>query len=205
MRLPSEGIPYPLFSFAGISVWLLFVSVLQGATPSITRNAGIIRKMPTPRNVFPISGLTLSLTEFLFAMIPMAGLFVYFQWEVTWAVLYLIPIVIITALMAFSLGLLIASVSVFRNDLALILPFILQAGLFLSPILYPLSSVPEEYRALYSLNPMVGPLEGAHSALLRGEAPDWSLFLPAIAIIVVFLPLSTYVYHRMSRYFADFF
>ncbi len=205
MRLPSEGAPYPLFSFTGVALWLLFVSVMQGTTPSIIRNAGIIRKMPTPRIVFPLSGLTISLSEFAFAMIPLAALVVYFDYPVDWHALYLIPIALITAAAAFALALPIATISVFKNDLMLALPFLLQAGLFLSPILYPLSSVPENYRAIYALNPMVGPLEGARSALLLRQEPDWLLFIPTFAMIAVALPLSLWVYHRVSRYFADFF
>lgn len=205
VRLPSEGIPYPLFSFAGISLWLLFVSILNGATPSITRNAGIIRKMPTPRIVFPVSGVTLSLSEYLFALTPLVGLLIYFSWDVSWTALYLIPIALITALMTFALALPLATLSVFRNDLVMALPYVLQAGLFMSPILYPLSAVPEKYRLLYSLNPMVGPLEGVRAAVLFGREPDWMLFLPAFAIILFVLPFSLLLYHRVSRYFADFF
>lgn len=205
MRLPSDGLPYPLFSFTGVAIWLLFVSVMQGATPSILRNAGIIRKMPTPRIVFPVSGLTVSLSEFVFAMLPLAGLIIYFGHALTWHALYLFPIAIITALTAFSLALGIATFSVFRNDLTLALPFVLQAGLFLSPILYPLSAVPEQYQGIYKLNPMVGPLEGARAAVLMGQAPDWNLFLPSLTLILILLPFSVFVYHRVSRYFADVF
>jgi lipopolysaccharide transport system permease protein len=205
IRLPSEGVPYPLFSYTGISLWLLFVSILNGTTPSITRNAGIIRKMPTPRIVYPISGLTISLSEYVFALIPLIGLMIYFGWQTSWTLLYIIPIGLITALMTFAIALPLATLSVFKNDLIMALPYVLQAGLFMTPILYPLSSVPEQYKALYSLNPMVGPLEGVRSAVLFGREPDWLLFIPAFAIIVFVLPLSLFIYHRVSRYFADFF
>lgn len=205
MQLPSDGLPYPLFSFTGITLWLLFVSIMTGTTPSITRNAGIIRKMATPRIVFPISGLTTSLSEYVFAMVPLVGLLIYFQWEIGWTALYMIPIALFMTMLAFALALPLATITVFKSDLALALPFVLQAGLFLSPILYPLSAVPAEYKGIYTLNPVVGPLEGVRAALLYGTQPDWSLFIPGAVIIVFLTPLSVMFYHRVSRYFADMF
>lgn len=205
LQVQEDTAPFPLFSFTGIVLWLLFVSILQGATPSITRNAGIIRKMPTPRLVYPLSGLSISLAEFLFALVPLGFLLLYFEHPLNWYALWLFPIAIITALSAFAIALPLATFSVFRNDLLMALPYVLQAGLFLSPILYSLDDAPPEYRNLLALNPMAGPLEGLRAALLYGRAPDWALFGPSAFLIFIVLPMSAWLYSRASKYFADFF
>lgn len=202
-QLPSDGIAYPLFSFTGVSLWLFFVSILSGATPSITGNAGIIRKMPVPRIVFPLSGLLLAMIEYLLALIPLIGLFIFFRHTLSWEALYFFPIMMITGLLAFSIGLVIASFSVFKQDMLKTLPFILQSGLFLSPILYPLSSVPESYLHIYKWNPMVGPLEAIRSVLLHHQPPDWSLFVSTGVFIAFFFPVGLFVYQKLSKHFAD--
>lgn len=202
-NLPSDGLPYPVFSFTGVALWLAFTAAVSIGTPTLTKNAGIIKKIPVPRILFPISGMALAASEFVFAMVPLAVLLVIFQIVPTWHIVFVIPILIITLMVAFSLTLLIATVSVFKNDFMLALPYILMAGLFLSPILYPFSAVPEQYHTLYLLNPMVGPLEGIRSAILLHEVPDWSMFGSSTIFACVVLPISVLIFNKISKHFAD--
>ena len=203
VAIDTGDIPYPLSSFVAVCAWFLFTTIVTGTTPTIRRNAGIIRKMPVNRLAFPVSGAVVCVFEYLMAWLPLGALLLWYGWPVGMSLVYVPVLVLITVILGLGLGLAIASVSVFRNDIALALPYIIQVWLFLSPVIYPTSLVPDRYRIYYDLNPMVGIIEGFRSVILAGQPPDWSLMLPTAIAIVVIWSLALPLFSRFSRYFAD--
>ncbi len=203
LKFGEEGIPYPLTSFLAIALWIFHASILQRAIPSIERNAGIIKKMPVPRILFPLSAVVVCLVEYAVTWVPMLGLIAYYQWHLGAGMLYLPLMVGLLALFSLGLGLILASIGIFKRDVVMMLPYSLQLWMFLSPVIYPISHVPEAYRGLYALNPMVGIVEGARNAVLKNAPPDWALLQPTLIAIAIVWVLALLLYPRMSRYFAD--
>jgi lipopolysaccharide transport system permease protein len=203
LRLPLDGLPYPLSSFVAISAWFLFVGVLQGATPSIQANAGILKKMAVPRILFPISATVVAVLEYLVTWVPLAALLIWFGWPLSWTLIYLPLLLVIIVMLGLGLGLLLSSFAVFRDDILLALPHVLMLWFFLTPVIYPASRLPQQYRWLYHVNPMTGPVEAFRDVILRGAAPDWTSLIPAFVAIVVLWSFAVPVYNFMSRYFAD--
>ena len=203
VRIPSDGIPYPLFSFTAITVWLAFAGTLSGTTGTISRNGGIIKKMRVPRILFPLSGIIVVLVEYAASWLPMIALLIWFQWGVDWHLLLLPLLLLWMLILGLGIGLIVASFGIFRTDITLALPFLVQLWFFLSPVIYPVSRVPPEYFHIYALNPMVGLIEGVRSVVLRSEMPDWSLLLPSLVAVIVVWAIALPLYHRRSKYFAD--
>lgn len=203
IRIPSDGIPYPLFSFAAITGWLMFIGVFSGTTSSIQRNGGILRKMRVPRILFPLSGVAVGIVEYAVSWLPMAGLLIWFGWSIDWHVLFVVVIVAWIVAFGLGLGLIVASFGIFRTDITLALPFLIQLWFFMTPVIYPVSRVPPEYLGLYSLNPMVGLIEGLRSVILRADWPDWSLMTPSLVALVVVWIVAVPLYNHRSKYFAD--
>lgn len=203
IKLPSDGLPYPLMSFTGVAAWFLFASILQRATPSIETNAGILKKMAVPRILFPISATGVSLFEYAFTMIPLAGLMLFYQWPAHWTWIFVPLLVCLVVLFGLGLGMLIASFAVYKNDLVLALPYALQIGLFLSAVIYPASAIPAEYQWLAQLNPMVGLIEAFRDVMLRGAPPDWASLTPLFIALAVTWILALPTFRYMSRYFSD--
>lgn len=203
VRLPDDGLPYALSSFVAITAWLLHTSLLSNTVPSIQRNAGILKKIAVPRMLFPLTAAIVALFEYAVTWLPLAALLIYFQWPLHPSLAFL-PLLLLL-LLAFSLGIgmLIAALGVFKGDVMLTLPFVLQLWFFVSPVIYSASRLPEEYNWLFYANPMFGILEGFRDVILRGTVPDLALLMPAIIASAVIWVIAIPVYNYMSRYFAD--
>lgn len=203
LRLPDDGLPYELSSYVAIAGWFFFIGILSGATPSIQTNAGILKKMAVPRILFPISAVFVGIVEYVVTWIPLAALLVWFDWPLSWTLIYLPLLLLIVMLFATGLGLLLASVAVFKDDVLLALPHVIMLWFFLTPVIYPASRLPPDYRWLYHANPMTGPIEAFRDVILRGASPDWpSLLSIAVATLIVWI-VAIPIFNFMSRYFAD--
>jgi len=203
VNLGSDGTPYPIFSYAALVPWTFFANGVSRCGPSISANAGLIKKMAIAREVFPTAAVLTALFDFLMASLVLAGMMVYYGVPFTGALVWLPLLVGLTGLLAWGLGLGLASVATFRHDFTYATPFLLQALLYATPVIYPLSRVPERWRDLYQLNPLVGLIQGYRTVILDGQAPDVALLglsaLVTLAVCAVTLPF----FRFMSQYFAD--
>ncbi len=203
MDIPSDGIPYALFSYCALVPWTFFTSAMAACGPSIINNAEMIKKIALPREVFPLAGVTASLFDFAMSSIILAGMMIWFQVQVGWALLWLPVLVILAVGVAFAVGMLLAGLGTFRRDFIFMVPFITQAWLFVTPVIYPMSSVPEEWRLLYMLNPMVGVIEGFRSVLLKDSTPALEPLAIGFAVTGALLAIAWPFFRRLSAYFAD--
>jgi lipopolysaccharide transport system permease protein len=203
MNIPSDGIPYILFSYAGLVPWTFVTNSISACGPSITTNAEVIKKIALPREVFPLAAVSAALFDFFMSSIILAGLMIWFRIAVGPALLWLPVLIAMMVAISFSVGILIAGMGTFRKDFIFATPFFTQAWLFATPVIYPLSTVPEHMRSLYMLNPMVGVIEGFRNVLLKASPPPMDALTISAIITVVLLVVSWPVFRRLSGYFAD--
>jgi lipopolysaccharide transport system permease protein len=210
-KLPSDGLPYFLFSYAGLLGWNLFNSTLSKCSTSLLGNAQLISKVFFPRLVLPLSTVPAALIDFGVALAMMAVLMVAYRVAPTPALLLLPVWMAVLILLALGIGLCSAALSVSYRDVSYILPVFLQILLYASPIAYALSAVPARLQTVYLLNPLSGPLEAFRWSLLAGGRPPGhgapvpplaSVAYAAVVAVVVFL-LGAYSFKRMERKFAD--
>ncbi|HEX8145369.1 MAG TPA: ABC transporter permease [Pyrinomonadaceae bacterium] len=201
-QVPSDGIPYPVFAYAGLLLWTFFASSVTNSSHSLIANAQLITKIYFPRMIIPGATIGGRLVDFLVAFLILVGMMIYYRVHVTWAILMLPAIIALITLLALGVGMWMAALNVKYRDVGVGLPALIQFWFFASPILYPLSFVPESWRRLYLLNPMVGIIEGFRAAVF---GLDFNR--PALAYSVVFtlvvLVFSAYAFRRMERSFAD--
>jgi len=203
VNIPSDGIPYLLFSYSALVPWTFFTNSVAACGPSIITNAEVIKKIALPREVFPLAAVTATLFDFAMSAILLAAMMVWFKVTVGWALLWLPALVILMSVIAFAVGILLAGLGTFRKDFIFATPFLTQAWLFVTPVIYPLSTVPEKWRSLYMLNPMVGVIEGFRSVLLKASAPAMEPLALSVITTGVLLTLAWPVFRRLSAYFAD--
>ena len=202
-RVPSEGIPYPLFAFSGLLVWSFLSTGLSSAVNSLVAHAQLITKVYFPREILPLTYLAAALFDLCVGGIVLAGLMAYYGHPLSWTVIWAIPvIVVLTALIAAGAFLLSATQVRFR-DVGIAVPLLLYLWLFATPVGYPLSSVPAAYRPWFLLNPMTGIVESFRGAIVHGVVPDPRLLIvPAIAAGIL-LPAAYLAFKRVETTMAD--
>lgn len=203
VSIPSDGLPYALFSYTALVPWTFLTNAISFCGPSIALNATVIKKITMPREVFPLAAVVTALFDFCMASLVLAGMMLWFRISLGWALLWLPVLVLIITALAFGVGMLIASLGTFKRDFIFATPFLMQFWLYATPVIYPLSSVPDRWRTLYLLNPMVGVIEGFRNVLLQATSPPlealgWSA-VTTIALLAVAWPL----FRWLSQYFAD--
>jgi lipopolysaccharide transport system permease protein len=204
-QLPSDGsAPYALMVFAGMLPWIFFSTGLAEASNSLVNNANLIGKVYFPRLIVPIAAVVVAFVDFLISFAILVALFVWYQFLPSWHMIYL-PLFIVFAFLA-SIGpsLWITALNVKYRDFRYIIPFIVQFGLYVSPVGFSSSIVPEQWRLLYSLNPMVGVMDGFRWCILGGQSP---FYLPGLALSVVvttfFLWFGIRQFRKLEKSFAD--
>ena len=200
--VPSDEIPYPLFVYAGLTPWLFFSNALTKSGNSLVGNANLITKVYFPRMVIPISAVAVGILDFLIASAFLLALMFYYDFGFSLNFLMLPILVLIVSLLAIGLGLLLSGLNVKYRDVGHALPFLIQLGMFVTPIIYPLSIVPEKWRWIVALNPMTGIVEGFRSAFFAKPFDWFSLGLAAIITIVILI-YAAYAFRRMEDDFAD--
>jgi lipopolysaccharide transport system permease protein len=203
VNIPSDGLPYMLFSYAGLMPWTFFTNSVAACGPSITNNAEIIKKIALPREVFPLAAVTATLFDFAMSGILLVGMMIWFRVPISWVLVWLPVLIVLMTAVAFAVGVLIAGLGTFRKDFIFATPFLTQAWLFVTPVIYPLSTVPEQWRTLYMLNPMVGVVEGFRMVLLKASAPPMEPLLWGALTTAVLLAVAWPVFRWLSGYFAD--
>jgi lipopolysaccharide transport system permease protein len=202
-QLPSEGIPYPLFTMAALLPWQLFANAFTGAANSVASNAGVITKVYFPRLIVPLSAVAATLVDFAVSLVLLAGLMIWYGVPFGPNLMFLPIFALIAMLTALAAGLWSAALNVKYRDVRYVLPYLLQLWLFVSPVAYSITLVPERYQASYGLNPLVGVIQGFRWALFGGESP-WPLLLGSVLATMVFLIGGFYYFRRAENAFADF-
>jgi lipopolysaccharide transport system permease protein len=201
-RVPSDSIPYPLFVYVGLMPWTFFSTSVLGGASSLVSSAHVITKVYFPRLLVPSAAIAARLVDFAIAFIILVGMMVFYQVAVTWNMLMLPVMVLLTTMLALGVGLLTAALNVRYRDVTVILPVLMQLWMFVSPVLYPASLVPGKWRLVYSINPIVGIAEGFRAALLGGPF-NWPSLLLSAGISIVVLVISAYTFRRFEKSFAD--
>ena len=202
-KIPSDGIPYPIFTFAALLPWQLFANSLSLAGNSLVLDQSLITKVYFPRLLMPTAAVLVGLVDFAISFLVLLGMMVYYRLIPSAALLTLPLFLVLSLVTALAAGLWLSALNVQYRDVRYTIPFLTQFWLFVTPIAYPISLVPERWRILYGLNPMVGVVEGFRWALLgQGRSLDLSI-LPSI-IVAFLLLLSGLIYFRqMEKTFAD--
>jgi len=203
-KLPSDGVPYPLLVFSAMLPWQFFSNALSTASGSIVNNANLISKIYFPRLIIPTSAVVTSFIDFLISGIILAVFMVWYQFIPGWRILSLPIFIAIAFASAMGVSLWITALNVKYRDFFHIIPFIVQFGLYISPVGFSSSIVPDKWRLLYSINPMVGVIDGFRWALLGGNsAIYWPGFLLSISIVGIVLLTGIIYFRKTEKTFAD--
>ena len=202
-KVPSDGMPYPLFAFAAILPWSLFARSLERSTLSVVTEGGLIKKVYFPRLIIPISATFINLVDFAVGLLILIGMMVWYQIAPQWTLIFLPLFVGLALVTALSVSVWLSALNVKYRDVASVVPLLTQLWMFASPVLYPASLVPEPYRFYYSLNPMAGVIEGFRWALLGKAAPDWGMMAASLMVVTLLLVGGVMFFRRVERTFAD--
>jgi len=201
-RVPSNGVPYPLLVYAGLLPWTFFATALIGAATSLVGSAHLITKIYFPRLIIPISAVAARLPDFAISLVILIGMMIYYRVPIT-PNLFLLPLlIVILVFLTLGFGLFCAALNVKYRDVGVMLPVLIQLGMFVSPVVYSTTLVPARWRLIFSLNPLVGIIDGFRAALIA-QPLNW----PAVAFSAIFtialLILSAYIFRGVERGFAD--
>ena len=203
-KLPSDGAPYPILVFAALLPWQFFSNAFTEAGNSLITNANMISKVYFPRLVIPASAVILSFVDFIISGVILVGLMLWYGYMPDWRILTLPLFILMTFAAAMGSGLWIAALNVKYRDFRYIVPFVVQFGLYVSPVGFSSSIVPEQWRLLYSLNPMVGVIDGFRWAILGGNTQlYWPGFLLSLGLVSLLLITGIFYFRKTERGFAD--
>lgn len=203
-KLPSEGVPYPILVFAGMLPWQFFSTALSECSNSLISNANLISKVYFPRLIVPTSAVIVSFVDFMISGMILLGLMAWYNYVPSWRILTLPLFISIAFAASIGVGLWLAALNVEYRDFRYIVPFIVQFGLYISPVGFSSNIVPEQWRLLYSLNPMVGVIDGFRWAILGGESKLYmSGFMLSMGLVVFLLISGIWYFRKMERTFAD--
>jgi ABC-type polysaccharide/polyol phosphate export permease len=202
-RVPSEGLPYPIFSYSVLIFWMFFASCISQGTVAMTANATLVRKIYFPRETLLLAVMISAFVDLSIAAVLLGAMFVYYQVAVSWAMLWVIPLIALQMLFVLAVILITSAVQVYYRDIGHALPLLLQLWMYASPVAYPLSSVPDWLKPIYLVNPMAGIIDGYRSALLHGTSPNLA-YLGAAAVALPAVVAGAYlIFKRAERTFAD--
>jgi len=201
--MPSGNVPYPLLVLSGLLPWQLFAAAFSNASGSLVANTHLISKIYFPRLIVPLSSVAVALIDFAVVVVLLAALFAWWHFAPDWRIVFLPLFVLLTLIAALGTGLWLTALTVKYRDFRFVVPFLLQVGLFLSPVGFSSTNLPN-WRMLYSLNPMVGAIDGFRWCLLRGEPPlDAATLAISVAMAILLLISGLWYFRRTERSFAD--
>ena len=202
-KIPSDGIPYPIFSFAALVPWTFFSQGLTQASNSLVGSGNLIKKVYFPRLSVPIASVTSGLIDFALAFIVLLGMMLYYGIVPTVHVVWLPLLLLLTLITSLGVSLWLSALNVQFRDVRHAIPFLTQLWLFATPIAYPSSLLPEPWRTLYSINPMAGVVEGFRWALLGAETAPGPMIIVSSLAALALLVSGTFYFRRLERTFAD--
>ena len=201
--VPSDGIPYPVFAFCGLLPWQLFAHALTESSNSLVGNQNLITKVYFPRLVVPIAAVLGGVVDFAIAFVILLVMMLYFGIVPGWAIVTLPLFIVLAITTALAVGLWLSALNVKYRDVRYTMNFLVQFWLFATPVAYPSSLIPEQWRWAYGLNPMAGVVEGFRWALLGKTDPPGALLAVSIAVVVLLLIGGLYYFRKMEQEFAD--
>lgn len=202
-KMPSDGVWYPVFVLSALLPWTYFAQAITRAGESVVVNGRLVGKIYFPRLLLPLAMIVTPLVDFVLSMVLMFGLLIYAGIPLTWKVSTLPAFILLAMLTALGVSLFTSAMNVKYRDVGHAIPFVIQIWMFASPIVYPVSLVPEQWRWLYGLNPMAGVIEGFRWALLGRTAPDPVLMAESVVALLIVLIAGTVYFKKMERQFAD--
>lgn len=202
-KIDSNGVPYSLFSLAALVPWTYFSNALLEAGNSLVSQSHMLSKVYFPRLILPLSGVLAKLLDFGIAMLMLATLMAFYRILPTWNCIYLPVLVLIMVAASLGVGLWLTAMAIQYRDVKHALSFVVQLAMYASPVIYSVNIIPEKYRILYAINPMVGVIEGFRSALLNTNPMPWNLITVAMLSSSVLLGSGLYYFRRQERIFAD--
>jgi lipopolysaccharide transport system permease protein len=201
--VPSDGLPYPLFSFAALVPWTFFAYSLNQSANSLVGNANLIQKVYFPRLVIPISSVLSGVVDFCLAFAVLVGMMLFYGFWPGPKIVWLAPLLVLILVTALGPGLWLAALNVEYRDVRYTVPFLTQFWLFATPIAYPSSLLPEPWRTLYGINPMAGVVEGFRWVLLDTPNPPGPMIFASASVSLALLAGGAFYFRRMEKTFAD--
>lgn len=205
-RLEAEtAVPYAVLVFAGVLPWQFFSTALTASSQSVIANASMVSKIYFPRLIIPTSAVIVCLVDFLISFLILLGLMAWYQFIPGWQILMIPVFVVVTAIAAIGPGLWFAALNVKYRDFRIIVPFIVQIGMYISPVGFSSQIVPERWRLLYALNPMVGVIDGFRWSILGAESDfHWQGYVLSLVLILSIFLSGLWYFRRTEKAFADF-
>jgi lipopolysaccharide transport system permease protein len=204
VKVPSEGLPYPIFAYTALLPWSYFSSAMARSSNSLLSDAALIGKIYFPRLILPLSGVVSPLVDFFVSLLILVGMILWYGYTPSWSLLTLPLFLLLALLTALAVGLWLSPLNVWYHDIGYTIPFLIQIWMYASPVVYPVSLVPERWRPLYGLNPIVGVIEGFRWAVLgKATSATWVFGMSTLMVLIMLLAGGLFFFKRMERTFAD--
>jgi len=201
-KLPTDGIPYVLFSTVAIIPWTYMSESMNASSQSLVAQQHMLGKVYFPRILFPVTPILAKLVDFSISLMLLVGVMIYYQITPTWNLIYFPFLVILMMIIPTGIGMSLAALAIRYRDVNFAMPFVIRMLIYSAPILYTASSIPEQYRFFYSLNPIVAGVEGYRACLLGTPMP-WEFILPGAMVAILLLLFAMLYFKRMERVFVD--
>ena len=203
LQVPTDGVPYPIFAYTALLPWTFFASALSTAIPSLVSNFNLVSKVYFPREILPLSAIIVAFIDFVIASSIFVVMMLVYAVPIGPIILLLPIVILIQIVLTFGVSLWASAINVFYRDVRFLIPLVLQIWMYLSPIIYPTSVIPERFRPIYFLNPLAVLIDTYRRILLYNQAPDWP-YLGLAALLSLLLALAAYRYFkRAEQKFAD--
>ncbi len=203
VNVPSDGLPYPLFTLVALLPWTYFSEAMTRSSVSLVGDAQLIRKVYFPRLIMPLAAVVSPAVDFLLAFILLLAMMAWYGVSPTWGIIMLPGFLLLGLLTALAVGLWLSALNVRYRDVRHTVPFLIQCWMYASPVAYPVSVVPEGWRVLYGLNPMAGVIEGFRWALLGKQSPDVGIMMVSVIAVIALLIGGVIFFKHMEQTFAD--
>ncbi len=202
-KIPSDGIPYPVFAFTALLPWTYFSQALTRSSNSVVNNSNLVTKIYFPRLLIPLAASVAPIVDLFFSLLVLVVLLAWFHISPSWGMLALPLFLGFAISTALAVGLWSSALNVRYRDVGYIIPFLIQVWMYASPVAYPASMIPEKWRVLYFLNPMAGVIEGFRWALLGKQRPDFMVMAVSLAVVLALLGSGIVYFKRTEQTFAD--
>lgn len=202
-QIPSDGIPYPIFSYAALLPWTYFSSALTSSSASLISNANMLSKVYFPRLIIPMTAVLAKLVDLAIAFSILILMMLWFQIVPNWQIVFLPLLLVLMMLTAAGVGMWLSALAVQYRDVKYASEFLTQALMYAAPVVWPASLVPDQFRILYGLYPMAGVIEGFRAALIGSTSMPWDLIIPSTISAIVIALSGMFYFRRMERIFAD--
>ena len=202
-KIPSDGVPYPIFSYTAMLPWTYFSSAMTNSSNSLVGSSNLLTKVYFPRLVIPLASVLPAVVDFAIAFVVLLGMMVFYHIAPTWNLVWLPAFLLLALVTALGVGLWLSAMNVKYRDIRYVIPFLVQFWMFASPVTYPASMVPVQWRMLYGLNPMAGVIEGFRWALLGTNTAPGPIIAASVVAALFLLISGAFYFRRMERTFAD--